>query len=67
MYYYTYMNDTLLSIKRAADLMGISTHTLRRWDKEEKFKPTMRTPVGDRLYSLDSVREYMKEHYGKIK
>ncbi len=42
--------NKFLSIKQAASLMGVSTQTLRRWEKIGKLKPTARTKGNQRRY-----------------
>ena len=44
-----------LSIGMAAVLIGVSVSTLRRWEKEQKLKPSHRTLGGHRRYSRDQV------------
>lgn len=46
----------LLSIKEAADLLGVSAQTLRRWEKQGKGIPFTKTPGGQRRYDISSVR-----------
>jgi predicted site-specific integrase-resolvase len=42
----------LVRIGIATKLQGVSTSTLRRWEKEEKFLPERRTRGGHRRYKL---------------
>jgi putative resolvase len=49
----TFMN-TLITIKEASDLLGVSTKTLRRWEKQGKISPT-RTPGGHRRFRTTDV------------
>jgi putative resolvase len=44
-----------LSIGASADLLGISTSTLRLWEKTNQFIPAFRTKGGHRRYKLDQV------------
>lgn len=45
----------LLTIREAADLLGVSLPTLRRWDASGKF-PARRHPInGYRMYSRADV------------
>jgi excisionase family DNA binding protein len=48
-------SDRLLNISEAADLLGVSITTLRRWDANGKLKAT-RTPSGHRRYCLANIR-----------
>ncbi len=43
--------DKLFSIGEAAEALGVSTQTLRRWDREDRFKPDARTRGGQRRYT----------------
>ena len=68
-------NDTaplrLLKIKEVADLLGVHTATLRRWDKEGRLvavrigsrahpKRSNKEIVGDRRYRLEDVQKLMQ-------
>jgi len=44
-----------LSIKEAADYLGVSTSTMRRWETEGKLLPDKRTVGKQRRYSLDKL------------
>lgn len=50
------MDNKLISIGKAAKMLGITTTTLRRWDKNGKLEPT-RTPSGRRAYLLSQIEE----------
>lgn len=43
--------NKLLSIHEAADLLGVSPQTLRRWERQGKAIPSLRTAGGQRRYS----------------
>ena len=45
-----------VSIARAAEILGVSITTLRRWDAEGKLKAE-RTPAGHRRYDLQKLRK----------
>lgn len=47
--------NKLISIKEAAYALGVSTQTLRRWEKEGKMHPAQRTAGGQRRYDLHSL------------
>ena len=47
--------STLISIKEAADALGVSVYTLRRWEKEGKVVPAQRTAGGQRRFDLHSL------------
>ena len=45
----------LISIKEAADALGVSVQTLRRWEREGKVLPVQRTAGGQRRFDLHSL------------
>ena len=49
----------LLSISQAAELMGVSQSTLRRWEQDKKLIPE-RTAGGQRRYLLSQLRPHLK-------
>ena len=51
--------DKLLTIKEAADLQGVSTSTMRRWESEGRLLPDERTQGNQRLYRTSSIRPEM--------
>jgi len=48
------MNQKLLSISKAADILGLHVQTLRGWDKSGKLKP-VKTLGNHRRYRLDDL------------
>lgn len=48
------MPERLVSIKEAAELLGVSKSRLRAWDDNGKF-PAVRTPGGQRRYRLSDI------------
>ena len=49
------MSDNFLTIKQAAKMLGVSTLTLRNWDKSGKFTAS-RHPINNyRVYKKDEV------------
>ncbi|HPR18403.1 MAG TPA: DNA methyltransferase, partial [Candidatus Cloacimonadota bacterium] len=49
-----------LTIGEASKKLGISSQTLRRWDRQDKFK-SMRHPINNfRVYSSEQINEFMK-------
>jgi putative resolvase len=52
--------NKLLSIEKAAELLGVSTSTMRRWEKEGKLIPDERTEGNQRRYLLSSIKPQMK-------
>ncbi|MCE7742260.1 MAG: IS607 family transposase [Candidatus Heimdallarchaeota archaeon] len=51
----------LVRIGIAANMQGVSPSTLRRWEREEKMLPCMRTRGGHRRYKLSKMRGKEKE------
>lgn len=54
------MVDKLISLKEAADIMGLSPETLRNWDDSGKF-PAIRTNGNHRRYSMESVLGFIEK------
>ncbi len=53
--------EQYLSIGQAAEILGVSRETLRRWDKAGKF-PTTRHPINNyRVYTEPQVRQFLRE------
>ena len=51
-----------ISIGQAAEVIGVSISTLRRWEEEELFKPDFRTKGGHRRYDLSRIeREFLNK------
>jgi len=44
------MEDTLVPIGKAAEMLGVAVKTLRRWDESGKLRAIRRSPGGDRFY-----------------
>jgi putative resolvase len=49
----------LISLKEAAEILSVSTKTLRRWDNEGILK-SIKTSGGHRRYNQDDIDKYMK-------
>lgn len=54
----------LLRIKKAAELLGVTPLTLRRWDKIGRLKAIRVGSRGDRRYEQGKLLQLIKE--GKI-
>ena len=54
------MNKKLLSIGDAADTIGVSVDTLRRWDKSGKLSAFRVSPKGNRYYRKHDVDLFLK-------
>ncbi len=62
-----------LSIKQAAGVIGVTTLTLRNWDKGGKLQP-YRNPINNyRYYRVDQIEAFLrqmessKERYHRLK
>ena len=51
--------DKLLSVSEAAELLGVSESTLRRWEKEKRLIADERTLGNQRRYRISSIRPQM--------
>lgn len=49
-----------LHIADAAKILGVSTDTLRRWEREGRILPDRRTMGGWRLYSPETIEVIKK-------
>lgn len=56
----------LISIQEAAELLSVSTKTLRRWDEEGILK-SIKTAGGHRRYNQDDIDRYMQVYVEKNK
>jgi putative resolvase len=54
--YDTIMERKMVSIHEAAEFLGVSAQTLRRWEREGKLMADERTPGGRRRYNLARLR-----------
>jgi len=54
-----------LTIKEAAKILGVSTITLRRWDKKGKLKASRHPFNNYRLYNRKQIKKLYKKIYGK--
>lgn len=50
-----------VTIKEAADLMGVTPQTLRNWEKQAKLIP-YRNPVNNyRMYKISQIEDYLDQ------
>lgn len=55
------MDEKYLTIKQAAVMIGVSTLTLRNWDKSGKFTAS-RHPINNyRVYRVDEVKMLLED------
>jgi len=53
--------EKFISIKKAADVLGVTPLTLRNWDKKGKFK-AMRHPINNyRVYKATDIDKLLKD------
>ena len=57
-FYFIYI--FMISIKEAGKILGVSTKTLRRWEKEGKIKPS-RTLGNHRRYDENEIIKLLKK------
>jgi excisionase family DNA binding protein len=55
----------LLTIKAAAELLGVSEQTLRRWDEAGKLRARRHPMNGYRLYPREEVLAVKRRIYSK--
>ncbi len=53
-----------LTVRQAADLLGICSETLRRWDRSGKLKSTRHPINGYRLYQSDELTCFLNSIKG---
>lgn len=54
------MTDELISIGEAAEMLGVSIATLRRWDESGRF-PALESQGGHRRYSKSQIEIYLQD------
>lgn len=66
LYILYYMEETFITIKKAAEILGVSPLTLRNWDKSGKF-PARRHPMNNyRVYRVDDLLKIAEDiEFGK--
>ncbi|MBU2068377.1 helix-turn-helix domain-containing protein, partial [Patescibacteria group bacterium] len=55
------MNNNLITIKKAAEVLNVSTQTLRRWDKSGRLV-SVRGKNNYRYYKKEDIEEYIKNN-----
>ena len=50
-----------MTIRRAADMLGVSVDTLRRWDREGRLRPAGRTISGWRYYLFTDLKTILDD------
>lgn len=57
-------NEKLISIGKAAEMLGVSIKTLRRWDESGKFHSLRMSKSGNRLYRMQDIQKHKHDLYG---
>src|SRR3990167_8873866 len=52
-------SENFVRIRQAAEILGVSVDTLRRWERKGEIK-SIRSAGGHRLFSLEQIRDYKK-------
>jgi putative resolvase len=50
--------ETTITISKAAEMLGVTVHTLQRWDREGRLTPVARTQTNRRVYTVDQIRAF---------
>ncbi len=58
------MAEELITISEAAETLGVSIDTLRRWDKSGKLKPAKISEAGYRLYYKSQIEFFLDDLFG---
>ncbi len=61
------VEQELITISEAAEILGVSIDTLRRWDKNGKLNPAKMSDAGYRLYSRTHVELFLNDLFGLAK
>jgi len=60
------MEKGFVTIKSAAEIIGVSVETLRNWDRSGKLSSKRDSKNGYRLYSITDIQNLAKEKKIKI-
>lgn len=61
------MTEELITISEAAEMLGVSIDTLRRWDKSGKLSPAKTSEAGYRLYYKSQIGLFLNDLFGLAK
>lgn len=56
------IDDKLLKIREAADLLGVNPETLRRWDNDGKLVAIKVSTRGDRRYKPEDIEKFIEQN-----
>ncbi|HYW23734.1 MAG TPA: PAS domain-containing protein, partial [Terriglobales bacterium] len=58
-------NDATFAIGEVADMLGLSAHTIRAWERRHLFASPMRTSAGQRRYTAEDVELLRQIKHGR--
>lgn len=61
------MTEELITISEAAEILGVSIDTLRRWDKSGKLSPAKMSKAGYRLYYRSQIKLFLDDLFDLAK
>lgn len=61
------VEQDFITISKAAEILGVSVDTLRRWDKDGKLSPVKTSEAGYRLYARSQINLFLDELFGLAK
>lgn len=61
------MTEELITISEAAEILGVSIDTLRRWDKSGKLSPAKISEAGYRLYYRSQIELFLNDLFDLAK
>lgn len=56
-------NDDLITIGEAAQLLGVSIMTLRRWDESGRLSSIRKNPAGNRYYRQKDIKIFLSDQF----
>jgi len=60
------MPKGFITIKSAAEIVGVSIETLRNWDKQGRLRSKRDPQNGYRLYNISQIQAYLKTAHAKV-
>ena len=61
------VEQELITISEAAEILGVSVDTLRRWDKSGKLSPVKTSDAGYRLYHRSQIELFLNDLFSLAK
>lgn len=55
------MNNPYITIKKASNMLGVSTLTLRNWDKNGKLKAHRHPMNNYRVYKIEDIKAVLRK------